>query len=95
MTEQRNRHQDNAAWQAARHWQERARQARPAARMSGPKMVLTWLLFGAMMIVGTVLGLAITRSSPKPTKRPDDSRFSVMRRKKTRVGTRVEVRDGA
>ena len=57
MTEQRNRHQDNAAWQAARHWQERARQARPAARMSGPKMVLTWLLFGAMMIVGTVLGL--------------------------------------
>lgn len=57
MTEQRNNRQDNAAWQAARQWQERARQARPATKMSGPKMVLTWLLFGAMMIVGTVLGL--------------------------------------
>ncbi|HET8790463.1 MAG TPA: hypothetical protein VFM75_04590, partial [Modicisalibacter sp.] len=57
MTEQRNDRQDNAAWQAARQWQERARQARPASSMSGPKMILTWLLFGTMMIVGTVLGL--------------------------------------
>lgn len=56
MTE-RNDRQNNAAWQAARQWQERARQARPATQMSGPKMILTWLLFGAMMVVGTVLGL--------------------------------------
>ncbi len=56
MTERNDRH-DNAAWQAARQWQQRARQARPSSSMSGPKLVLTWLLFGAMMIVGTVLGL--------------------------------------
>lgn len=56
MTEQRNR-QDNAAWQAARQWQARARQTRPSSPMSGPKLILTWLMFGAMMIVGTLLGL--------------------------------------
>lgn len=57
MTEQRNDRQNNAAWQAARQWQERARQARPSPHMSGPKLVLTWLLFGVMMIIGTMLGL--------------------------------------
>ncbi len=57
MTDQRNDRRDNAAWQAARQWQERARQARPSASMSGPKLILTWLMFGLMMIVGTVLGL--------------------------------------
>ncbi|QEA38925.1 hypothetical protein FGL86_07460 [Pistricoccus aurantiacus] len=54
MTERRN---DSAAWQAARQWQERARRARPSTAMSGPKLVMTWLLFGVMMILGTVIGL--------------------------------------
>jgi hypothetical protein len=57
MTDQRNDRQYNAAWQAARQWQERARQARPSRTMSGPRLFLTWLMFGAMMIVGTLLGL--------------------------------------
>jgi len=47
----------NAAWRAAQQWQERARQARPTSRMSGPKLILTWLFFGVMMVVGTLLGL--------------------------------------
>lgn len=47
----------NAAWQAARQWQERARQARPSQRASGFRLLLTWLAFGVMMIIGTILGL--------------------------------------
>ncbi len=49
--------QDNAAWQAARAWQERARHARPSASISGPRLFFTWLMFGVLMLVGTVLGL--------------------------------------
>lgn len=49
--------QRNAAWQAAHQWKERARQARPRQGMSGPRLVLTWLMFGVLMIVGTILGL--------------------------------------
>lgn len=49
--------QRNAAWQAARQWKERAQRARPRQGMSGPRLVLTWLLFGVLMIVGTLLGL--------------------------------------
>lgn len=56
MTERRN-DRNNAAWQAARQWQERARHTRPSSTMSGPKLLLTWLMFGVMMIVGTLLGL--------------------------------------
>ena len=48
---------DNAAWQAARAWQARARRARPSATMSGPRLFFTWLIFGVLMLVGTVLGL--------------------------------------
>lgn len=47
----------NAAWQAARQWQERARQARPSQRAGGFRLLLTWLAFGVMMIIGTILGL--------------------------------------
>lgn len=47
----------NAAWQAARQWQERARQARPTQKASGFRLLLTWLAFGVMMIIGTVIGL--------------------------------------
>lgn len=47
----------NAAWQAARQWQERARQARPTQRASGFRLLLTWLAFGVMMIIGTIIGL--------------------------------------
>lgn len=57
MTDQRHERQYNAAWQAAQQWQERARQARPSRSMSGPRLFLTWLMFGTMLIVGTVLGL--------------------------------------
>lgn len=57
MTEQRNAHQDNALWQAARQWQQRARQSRPTSRMRSPRLLLTWLMFGVMMIMGAVLGL--------------------------------------
>ncbi|MDW5378915.1 hypothetical protein R6258_18515 [Halomonas sp. HP20-15] len=67
MTERNDSHQgnarhtgtgrDNAAWQAARAWQARARRARPSASMSGPRLFFTWLMFGVLMLVGTVLGL--------------------------------------
>ncbi|HSH50010.1 MAG TPA: hypothetical protein VK991_15665 [Halomonas sp.] len=46
-----------AAWQAARQWQERARPARPAQRVGAFRLLLTWLAFGVMMIIGTILGL--------------------------------------
>ncbi|MCK0745338.1 hypothetical protein [Chromohalobacter nigrandesensis] len=49
--------QQNAAWQAAQQWQERARRARPSQGAGGLKLLATWLLFGVMMIVGTLLGL--------------------------------------
>ncbi|WP_129140616.1 hypothetical protein [Modicisalibacter coralii] len=48
---------ENAAWQAARDWQQRARQARPSTSGGGVKLFFTWLLFGTLMLVGTVLGL--------------------------------------
>ena len=48
---------NNAAWRAAQQWQQRARQARPRGQVSGIKLVFTWLLFGVLMIVGTILGL--------------------------------------
>ncbi len=57
MTDRRQGRDQNAAWLAAKQWRERARQARPSRGMSGPRLVLTWLLFGVMMIVGTLLGL--------------------------------------
>ncbi len=47
----------NAAWQAARQWRERARQTRPGGPLDGLKLLLTWLLFGVMMIVAMALGL--------------------------------------
>ena len=56
MTERQNG-RSNAAWQAARQWQERARHTRPSSPMSGPKLLLTWLMFGVMMIIGTLFGL--------------------------------------
>lgn len=46
----------NPAWQAARQWQARARQARPQGLLGSLKMLLAWLLFGAMMIVAMVWG---------------------------------------
>ncbi|MBB3139585.1 hypothetical protein [Halomonas organivorans] len=57
MTDRRQGRDQNAAWLAAEQWRERARRARPTRGMSGPRMILTWLLFGAMMIVGTLIGL--------------------------------------
>ncbi|WP_227367483.1 hypothetical protein [Halomonas sp. M20] len=67
MTESSNNRSDNAAWQAARQWQVRARQARPTqdangsrtsgSKGSGFKLILTWLMFGVMMVIGTLLGL--------------------------------------
>lgn len=46
----------NAAWQAAQQWRTRANQ-QPRGPLSGLKLILTWLLFGVLLIVGTVLGL--------------------------------------
>ncbi|WP_444679224.1 hypothetical protein [Halomonas sp. E19] len=46
----------NAAWQAAQQWRARASQS-PRGPLGGLKLILTWLLFGVLLIVGTVLGL--------------------------------------
>ncbi|WP_346796283.1 hypothetical protein R5M92_12525 [Halomonas sp. Bachu 37] len=52
-----NRDPRNAAWQAAHQWRSRAGQARPDGLMGSVKLLFTWLAFGALMIVGVVLGL--------------------------------------
>ncbi|WP_148252684.1 hypothetical protein [Aidingimonas lacisalsi] len=57
MTNHQRDPHNNAAWQAAQRWRERAQQARPRGRVSGFRLVVTWLLFGVLMIVGTLLGL--------------------------------------
>ncbi|MFQ3790287.1 hypothetical protein [Halomonas sp. A29] len=46
----------NAAWQAAQQWRARANHT-PRGPLGGLKLILTWLLFGLLLIVGTVLGL--------------------------------------
>lgn len=52
-----NRDQRNAAWQAANQWRARATQTQASGVMGSLKLLLTWLAFGALMIVGVVLGL--------------------------------------
>lgn len=52
----RNDPRHNAAWQAAQQWRARARQT-PGGPLGGLKLIFTWLLFGLLLIVGTVLGL--------------------------------------
>lgn len=54
---QMNRDQRNAAWQAANQWRARAAQTQPSGLMGSLKLLFTWLAFGALMIVGVVLGL--------------------------------------
>lgn len=54
---QMNRDQRNAAWQAANQWRARATQTQPSGLLGSFKLLLTWLAFGALMIVGVVLGL--------------------------------------
>ena len=54
---QMNRDQRNAAWQAANQWRARAAQTQPTGLAGGLKLLFTWLAFGALMIVGVVLGL--------------------------------------
>lgn len=54
---QKNHDQRNAAWQAANQWRARAAQAQPAGLVGNLKLLLTWLAFGVLMIVGVVLGL--------------------------------------
>lgn len=46
----------NAAWQAAQQWRARAHQT-SRGPLGGLKLIVTWLLFGLLLIVGTVLGL--------------------------------------
>ncbi|KAA0009662.1 hypothetical protein F0A17_20360 [Billgrantia pellis] len=46
----------NAAWQAAQQWRARTRQT-PGGPLGGLKLIFTWLLFGLLLIVGTLLGL--------------------------------------
>ncbi|WP_110649937.1 hypothetical protein [Salinicola peritrichatus] len=50
-------HTDNAAWRAAQQWRERVRQNRPHQGAGGLRLLLTWLLFGVMLVLGTLLGL--------------------------------------
>ncbi|MEC8917887.1 MAG: hypothetical protein VX796_09750 [Pseudomonadota bacterium] len=53
-----NRHDTgNAAWRAAQQWRERVQQTRPSQGAGGLRLLFTWLLFGVMLIVGTLLGL--------------------------------------
>ncbi|MGP9808893.1 hypothetical protein ACT3TQ_08690 [Halomonas sp. AOP12-C2-37] len=54
---QMNRDQRNAAWQAANQWRARATQTQPTGLAGSLKLLFTWLAFGALMIVGVVLGL--------------------------------------
>ncbi len=54
---QMNREQRNAAWQAAHQWRARAAQTQPTGLVGSLKLLLTWLAFGVLMIVGVVLGL--------------------------------------
>lgn len=46
----------NAAWQAAQQWRNRTSQT-PRGPLGGVKLILTWLLFGLLLIIGTVVGL--------------------------------------
>ncbi len=48
---------DNPAWRTAQAWQQRARQIQGGGLLGSLKMLLAWLLFGAMMIIAMVLGL--------------------------------------
>ncbi len=60
MSDSQGPHQDprhNIAWRTAQQWQQRARQSRGGGLLSSLRMLLAWLLFGAMMIVALVLGL--------------------------------------
>ncbi|QTF93356.1 hypothetical protein [Halomonas sp. BM-2019] len=64
MPDSQGPHQDphhdfhrNVAWRTAREWQQRARQTNAGGLLGSLKMLLAWLLFGAMMIVAMVLGL--------------------------------------
>ena len=52
-----NRQNDNAAWRAAQQWRERVQQTRPHQGTGGLRLLFTWLLFGVMLIIGTLLGL--------------------------------------
>ncbi|MGM8849678.1 hypothetical protein ACS8E6_04095 [Salinicola halophyticus] len=52
-----NRQNDNAAWRAAQQWRERVHQTRPRQGAGGLRLLATWLLFGVMLIIGTLLGL--------------------------------------
>ncbi|WP_018918834.1 hypothetical protein [Vreelandella zhanjiangensis] len=54
---QMNRNQRNAAWQAANQWRARAAQSQPTGLMGSLKLLLTWLAFGVLMVVGVVFGL--------------------------------------
>lgn len=57
MTDSHRDDKHNPAWRTAQQWRERAQQARPNGAMSGLRLFFTWMLFGALMIVGTVVGL--------------------------------------
>ncbi|MBE0488358.1 MAG: hypothetical protein IBX53_04715 [Halomonas sp.] len=60
MSDSRGPDQDprhNVAWRTAQAWQQRARQTNAGGLLGSLKMLLAWLLFGAMMIVAMALGL--------------------------------------
>ncbi|WP_106476012.1 hypothetical protein [Phytohalomonas tamaricis] len=47
----------NAAWRMAEQWKQRMGQQRPSQGMSGFKMLGAWLLFGMLLLVGTLFAL--------------------------------------
>ncbi|QJQ94567.1 MULTISPECIES: hypothetical protein [Halomonadaceae] len=57
MTDSRRDSNNNAAWHVTQQWRERAQRSRPNGGMGGLRLVITWLMFGVLMIVGTLLGL--------------------------------------
>lgn len=54
---QMNRDQRNAAWQAANQWRAKAVNNQPSGLLGSLKLLFAWLAFGALMIIGVVLGL--------------------------------------
>ncbi|WP_447555272.1 hypothetical protein [Vreelandella sp. EE22] len=54
-----NRDSQNAAWQAAHQWRAKAASTQPAGLLGTLKLMLVWLAFGALMIVGVVFGLIL------------------------------------
>ncbi|MCS2610954.1 hypothetical protein [Halomonas dongshanensis] len=47
----------NAAWQAASQWRARATQTQATGLAGALKLLLAWVIFGALLIISVVLGV--------------------------------------